>query len=79
MQLTAKVRCKDQFDIIRQMDENDVINITVGDAIKALWTDPGISSIPLFLIYVFFLTGCTFILFHYFILLGVYLISLFDF
>ena len=35
------MRCKDQFDIIRQTDENDIIDITIGDAIKALWTDPG--------------------------------------
>jgi hypothetical protein len=27
--------------MIRGLDENDAINITVGDAIKALWTDPG--------------------------------------
>ena len=27
--------------MIRGLDENDAINITIGDAIKALWTDPG--------------------------------------
>ena len=27
--------------MIRRLDENDPINITIGDAIKALWTDPG--------------------------------------
>ena len=27
--------------MIRRLDENDPINISVGDAIKALWTDPG--------------------------------------
>ena len=35
--------------MIRGLDENDAINITIGDAIKALWTDPGIkmSSPPI--------------------------------
>ena len=34
--------------MIRGLDENDAINITIGDAIKALWTDPGINiSSPL--------------------------------
>ena len=27
--------------MIRSLDENDVINIAIGDAIKAVWTDPG--------------------------------------
>ena len=32
--------------MIRSLDENDVINIAIGDAIKAVWTDPG-KSVPL--------------------------------
>ena len=42
--------------MIRSLDENDVINIAIGDAIKAVWTDPGkplplplFLSLPLFL------------------------------
>ena len=31
----------DQFELIRRLDENDAINIFIGEAIKALWTDPG--------------------------------------
>jgi GTPase SAR1 family protein len=43
--LVGQIRCKEQFDMIRAMDENDPINITVGDAIKALWSDPGIQAV----------------------------------
>jgi hypothetical protein len=39
--ITDKVICRDQFEMIRRLDENDPINITIGDAIKALWSDPG--------------------------------------
>ena len=39
--LVGAVQCKAEFDMVRALDENDAINITIGDAIKALWTDPG--------------------------------------
>ena len=39
--LTGQIKCKEQFEMIRSLDENDVINIAIGDAIKAVWTDPG--------------------------------------
>ena len=38
---SGQIKCKEQFEMIRGLDENDAINITIGDAIKALWTDPG--------------------------------------
>ena len=41
--IIGQIKCKDQFEMIRGLDENDAINITIGDAIKALWTDPGTS------------------------------------
>jgi hypothetical protein len=41
--LVGEVQCKAEFDMVRALDENDAINITIGDAIKALWTDPGTS------------------------------------
>ena len=40
--VVGQVKCMDQFEMIRRLDENDAINIFIGDAIKALWTDPGI-------------------------------------
>ena len=44
--LTGQIKCKEQFEMIRGLDENDVINIAIGDAIKAVWTDPGKSLYP---------------------------------
>ena len=40
--------------MIRGLDENDAINITIGDAIKALWTDPGKTRILFFILQMFF-------------------------
>lgn len=42
--LIGAIQCKAEFDMIRSLDENDAINITIGDAIKALWTDPGMKQ-----------------------------------
>lgn len=39
--IIGQIKCKEQFEMIRSLDENDVINIAIGDAIKAVWTDPG--------------------------------------
>lgn len=45
MGLVNQVECKDQFDLIRTLDENEAINVEIGDAVKALWTDPGILAV----------------------------------
>lgn len=45
MNLDAQVECKQHFDFIRALDENETINMDVGDAIKALWADPGIKAV----------------------------------
>jgi GTPase SAR1 family protein len=39
------VEAKAEFELIKNIDENDVISITVGNAIKALWKDPGIQAV----------------------------------
>lgn len=38
--MVSQVQAKDEFEMIKGMDENDVINVKVGDAIDALWKDP---------------------------------------
>lgn len=43
--MVDKVQAKAAFDLVKGLDENDVINGTVGDAIKELWTDPGIQAV----------------------------------
>lgn len=43
--LTSQVQAKEAFDLISSIDENDVINVKIGDAIKALWQDPGIQAV----------------------------------
>jgi len=43
--LVGEVQCKAEFDMVRALDENDAINITIGDAIKALWNDPGMKMV----------------------------------
>eukprot|EP01039_Chlorochromonas_danica_P001232 gene1232-1344_t len=40
-----QVVAKASFELIKGLDENDVINGTVGDAIKELWADPGIQAV----------------------------------
>lgn len=42
--LVGQVRAKEQFDMIRAIDENDSITVVIGDAIKSLWNDPGIQA-----------------------------------
>lgn len=39
------VEAKEEFEVIKAIDENDVISIPVGNAIKALWKDPGIQAV----------------------------------
>lgn len=43
--LVGQVRAKEQFDMIRAIDENDSITVVIGDAIKSLWNDPGIQAV----------------------------------
>jgi GTPase SAR1 family protein len=43
--LVGQIRAKEQFDLVRSLDENDSINVTIGDAIKQLWNDPGIQAV----------------------------------
>lgn len=43
--MVGQVQAKDAFDLVKGLDENDPINVRVGDAIKALWTDPGIQAV----------------------------------
>lgn len=43
--LVGQVEAKDELEMIKGLDENDVINVTVGNAIKALWNDPGIKAV----------------------------------
>lgn len=43
--LVSQIAAKEQFDMIRTLDENDSINVTIGDAIKAVWNDPGIQAV----------------------------------
>jgi len=43
--LLAQVEAKAEFDMIRALDENEAINVSVGDAIRILWADPGIKAV----------------------------------
>lgn len=40
-----QVKATEAMEMIKNCDENDVINETLGDAIKALWNDPGIKAV----------------------------------
>eukprot|EP00286_Rhodomonas_abbreviata_P026130 CAMPEP_0181297182 /NCGR_PEP_ID=MMETSP1101-20121128/5099_1 /TAXON_ID=46948 /ORGANISM="Rhodomonas abbreviata, Strain Caron Lab Isolate" /LENGTH=351 /DNA_ID=CAMNT_0023402093 /DNA_START=60 /DNA_END=1115 /DNA_ORIENTATION=- len=40
--LVGQVECKAEFDMLKALDENDAITMSVGNAIKAFWSDPGI-------------------------------------
>jgi GTPase SAR1 family protein len=43
--LESQVVAKASLDLIRKMNENEAINVAVGDAIKELWTDPGVKQV----------------------------------
>lgn len=43
--MVNQVEAKAEFEVIKAIDENDVISISVGNAIKALWQDPGIQAV----------------------------------
>jgi len=43
--LVGQISAKEQFNMIRAIDENGTINVVVGDAVKALWLDAGIQAV----------------------------------
>lgn len=43
--MVNQIAAKEEFDIIKGLDENDVINVRVGDCIEALWADAGIQAV----------------------------------
>eukprot|EP01038_Epipyxis_sp_PR26KG_P016071 gene16071-21822_t len=43
--LVGSVQAKAQFDMIKGFDDGEIINITVGNAIKDLWNDPGMKMV----------------------------------
>jgi GTPase SAR1 family protein len=43
--LVPQIACVKEFELLRKIDENEAITLTVGDAVKALWTDPGIQTV----------------------------------
>lgn len=43
--MVGLIKATAEFNMVRALDENDAINITIGNAIQALWTDPGIKAV----------------------------------
>jgi GTPase SAR1 family protein len=43
--MLSSVVAKDAFELVKALDENDTITVKIGDAIKALWNDPGIQAV----------------------------------
>ena len=43
--LVNQIKCKEQFDLVRALDENDTIYVNIGDAIKAVWNDPAMQMV----------------------------------
>lgn len=43
--MVGEIVAKDAFDLVKSLDESDSIDVRVGDAIKALWTDPGMQAV----------------------------------
>lgn len=43
--LVSQIVASQEFQLMRDLDENSVINKTSGSAVKALWTDPGIQAV----------------------------------
>jgi GTPase SAR1 family protein len=43
--LVDQVEAKVEFELLKSIDENDAITLAVGNAIKALWHDPGIKMV----------------------------------
>jgi GTPase SAR1 family protein len=43
--MVNEVQAKDAFELIKNIDESETIDIRVGDAVKALWQDPGVLAV----------------------------------
>lgn len=43
--LVGQIQANAEFNLIRSLDENDAINVAIGNAVKALWCDPGIKAV----------------------------------
>lgn len=43
--LVGQIEAKEEYDLIKGLDENDLINVNIGNAINALWHDPGILAV----------------------------------
>jgi GTPase SAR1 family protein len=43
--LVNEIVAKDAFDLIKSIDDSEVIDLRVGGAIKALWKDPGMNMV----------------------------------
>jgi GTPase SAR1 family protein len=43
--LVDNIKEKESFDLIRGLDDSNVVNLAVGNAIKKLWQDPGIQAV----------------------------------
>lgn len=41
----TQIKATSDFELIQSLDENDVISIPVGNAIKNLWSDPGMKAV----------------------------------
>jgi GTPase SAR1 family protein len=43
--MVDQVQAKAEFEMLQNIDENDAITVPIGNAIKALWNDPGIRAV----------------------------------
>mmetsp|Transcript_14309 Transcript_14309/g.21424 ORF Transcript_14309/g.21424 Transcript_14309/m.21424 type:complete len:359 (-) Transcript_14309:226-1302(-) len=43
--MVSKIEVQKSFELVKALDENDAITEDVGNAIKALWADPGIQEV----------------------------------
>lgn len=43
--MVNQIVAKEEMEVVRALDENDLINVRVGDCIEALWADPGIKAV----------------------------------
>jgi GTPase SAR1 family protein len=43
--MASQINTKEEFELLKSMDENDLINPRVGEAIDALWKDPTIQAV----------------------------------
>jgi len=43
--LQDKIQCRNQFDEVKSVDENEIITVTIGNAIKTLWTNEVVQEV----------------------------------